>query len=173
MPPPTIPAAKFVLCPTAQGSEAISAIRNLIRRGEYLAAYDAAEQAEGYPFQPVLDPLVLAELKYLRVLALARSGSAKRAIAETIGLTAALPANLPPALSEDIAAPLRPHCQGSCAAGDTGRAAGAGRRGGPPPMRRFTGASAAPTPASTPRPGGKWPAARTSPARWRARSWRW
>jgi hypothetical protein len=47
MPPPTTPAAKFVLCPTAQGSEAISAIRNLVRRGEYLAAYDAAEQAEG------------------------------------------------------------------------------------------------------------------------------
>ena len=104
MPPPTTPAAKFVLSPTAQGAEAISAIRNLIRRGEYLAAYDAAEQTGGHPFQPALDPVVLTELKYLRVLALARSGSAKRAMAEAGELAKSLPARLPPALTEDIAA---------------------------------------------------------------------
>jgi hypothetical protein len=76
-----------------------------------------------------LDPLVRAELKYLRVLALARSGSAKRAIAETIGLTADLPANLPPALTEDIAALSARIAKDHALRATAGRAAGAGRRG--------------------------------------------
>ena len=105
MPPSTTPAAKFFLGPTANGPEAISAIRSLIRRGEYLAAYDAAEETEGHDFHPELSPLALAEIRYLQVLALARSGSSRRALAEAASLTAVLPADqLPPALAEDIAA---------------------------------------------------------------------
>lgn len=104
MPPPT-PTAKFVLSPTASAPEAINAIRGLVRRGEYLAAYDAAEEAVGHDFHPELSALALAEIRYLRVLALARSGSSRRALAEATDLTVSLPADqLPPALAEDIAA---------------------------------------------------------------------
>ena len=104
MSPPVL-TAKLVLSPTSSGPEAITAIRGLIRRGEYLAAHDAAEEAEGHEFQPVLGPVARTEIRYLRVLALARSGSSRRAVAEAAGLTASLPADLlPPALAEDIAA---------------------------------------------------------------------
>ena len=105
MPPPapTTPTAKPALKPETSSPEAISAIRGLIRRGQYLAAYDFAEEAEAHEFPSGLTPMAVAEIKYLRVLALARSGSSKRAAAEAAGLKAALPANLPPALAEDIA----------------------------------------------------------------------
>src|SRR4051812_49867205 len=73
------PTAKPVLSPATTSTEAIGAIRNLIRRGQYLAAYDAAEEAEAHEFHPPLAPLAQTEIKYLRVLALARSGSSKRA----------------------------------------------------------------------------------------------
>lgn len=97
--------AKPALLPATSSTEAISAIRGLIRRGQYLAAYDVAEEAALHSFQPALSPVALAEIKYLRVLALARSGSSKRAAAEAAGLAASLPADLlPPALAEDIAA---------------------------------------------------------------------
>lgn len=87
------------------GSKTISAIRGLIRRGEYLAAYDATEEAAAPELQPGLSPVALAEIRYLRVLALARSGSSHRAMAEAAQLAASLPAEmLPPALAEDIAA---------------------------------------------------------------------
>jgi adenylate cyclase len=84
--------------------EAIGLIRGLIRRGEYLAAYDVAEDAEAHEFQPALTPVGLAEIKYLRVLALARSGGSKRAVAEAANLAANLPGGLPPGLTEDVAA---------------------------------------------------------------------
>jgi tetratricopeptide (TPR) repeat protein len=104
MPSPA-PNVKPALLPTTSSTEAISAIRGLIRRGQYLAAYDVAEDAEAHVFEPVLSPVARAEIKYLRVLALARSGSSQRADAEAAGLAAALPAGqLPPALAEDIAA---------------------------------------------------------------------
>jgi len=91
--------------PATSSTEAIIAIRGLIRRGEYLAAYDVAEEAEVHEFQPGLTPVARAEIRYLRVLALARSGSSHRAVAEAAGLTTSLPADLlPPALAEDIAA---------------------------------------------------------------------
>ena len=97
--------AKPVLLPATTAAEAIAGIRGLIRRGEYLTAYDAAEDAGVHEFQPPLTPLIQAEIGYLRVLALARSGSSQRAMAEAAALTAALPADpLPPALAEDIAA---------------------------------------------------------------------
>jgi hypothetical protein len=92
------------LRPETSSADAIVAIRGLIRRGQYLAAYDVAEDAEVLEFQPALTPLARAEIKYLRVLALARSGSSKRAAAEATALAVALPADLPPALAEDIAA---------------------------------------------------------------------
>ncbi len=99
------PTAKPALLPATSSTEAISAIRGLIRRGEYLTAYDAAEEAEGHGFQPTLTPVARAEIRYLRVLALARSGSSHRALAEATGLTATLPTeSLPPALAEDLAA---------------------------------------------------------------------
>ena len=99
------PSAKPVLLPVTSSGEAISAIRSLIRRGEYLAAYDAAEDAAVHDFQPALTPVAQVEIKYLRVLALARSGSSHRAVAEAASLTATLPADqLPPELAEDIAA---------------------------------------------------------------------
>ncbi len=91
--------------PTSSGAKTISAIRNLIRRGEYLAAYDATEEALAPDLQSGLSPVALAEIRYLRVLALARSGSSHRAMAEAAHLAASLPADqLPPALAEDIAA---------------------------------------------------------------------
>lgn len=103
--PPSTSTAKLSLSPTASGSEAIKAIRSLIRRGEYLAAYDAAEEAEDHQFKPDLIPEVWAEIRYLRVLALARSGSSQRALAEAAGFSASLSVEqLPPALAEDIAA---------------------------------------------------------------------
>ena len=87
---------------TTSGTGAIATIRGLIRRGEYLAAYDAAEEAEA---QPGFDAVTLAEIRYLRVLALARSGGSQRAVAEVVRLAETLPADLlPPALTEDIAA---------------------------------------------------------------------
>lgn len=98
------PTAKPALRPETSSADAIVAIRGLIRRGQYLAAYDVAEDAEVLEFQPALTPLARAEIKYLRVLALARSGSSKRAAAEATALAVALPADLPPALAEDIAA---------------------------------------------------------------------
>jgi len=99
------PTAKPALMPATSISEAISAIRGLIRRGEYLAAYDVAEDAETHQFQPALTPVTRVEIRYLRVLALARSGSSQRAVAEAAALTATLPADpLPPELAEDIAA---------------------------------------------------------------------
>ena len=98
------PSAKPALTPVTSSAEAIAAIRDLIRRGEYLTAYDVAEDADAHVFQPELSPATRAEIKYLRVLALARSGSSKRAAAEAAGLAAGLPAGLPPRLSEDIAA---------------------------------------------------------------------
>jgi hypothetical protein len=83
----------------------MAAIRALVRRGEYLAAYDAAEDAGVHDFQPPLTAVARAEIGYLRVLALARSGSSRRAVAEAAALAAALPADpLPAALAEDIAA---------------------------------------------------------------------
>ncbi|MEJ1970983.1 MAG: adenylate/guanylate cyclase domain-containing protein [Lacunisphaera sp.] len=104
MPPPA-PLAKPVLTPATSATEAIAAIRGLIRRGEYLAAYDTAEEAGTHEFPSALTPVVRAEIGYLRVLALARSGGAQRAAAEAAGLATALPADqLPPALAEDIAA---------------------------------------------------------------------
>ena len=69
-----------------------------------LTAYDVAEESELHAFQPPLSALGLAEIKYLRVLALTRSGGLRRASAEAAALAAALPADLPPALAEDIAA---------------------------------------------------------------------
>ncbi|HWA28580.1 MAG TPA: adenylate/guanylate cyclase domain-containing protein [Lacunisphaera sp.] len=99
------PIAKPTLTPATTSAEAITAIRGLIRRGEYLSAYDVADQAERHPFQPALSPVARVEIGYLRVLALARSGSSNRAVAEAAALTAALPADpLPPELAEDIAA---------------------------------------------------------------------
>lgn len=103
MPSPA-PTAKPALLPTTSSNEAIGMIRHLIRRGEYLAAYDVAEGAGAHSFEPPLTPVSRAEIGYLRVLALARSGGAKRAVAEAEKLAKALPADLPPALSEDIAA---------------------------------------------------------------------
>jgi adenylate cyclase len=91
--------------PASSGTEAIIAIRGLIRRGEYLAAYDAAEAACGPEAQAGTSTVGLAEIGYLRVLALARSGGSQRAMAEATRLAASLPAELlPPALAEDIAA---------------------------------------------------------------------
>lgn len=99
------PIAKPALMLATSSTEAISAIRGLIRRGEYLAAYDVAEDAVGHEFQPPLSPVARVEIRYLRVLALARSGSSQRAVAEAAALTATLPADpLPPELAEDIAA---------------------------------------------------------------------
>ncbi len=103
MPSPA-PTVKPALLPTTSSSEAIGMIRHLIRRGEYLAAYDVAEDAGAHNFEPALTPVSRAEIKYLRVLALARSGGSKRAVTEAAELAKSLPANLPPALSEDIAA---------------------------------------------------------------------
>ncbi len=91
--------------PTPRGTEVIAAIRGLIRRGEYLAAYDAAEEAVAAGFQPIEDSVLSAEIRYLRVLALARSGGSQRALAESAYLATTLPTELlPPALAEDIAA---------------------------------------------------------------------
>jgi hypothetical protein len=101
-PPATTP--KLVLQASTNGAEAIAAIRALIRRGEYLAAYDAAEETEVHEFHPALTEGARAEIRYLRVLALTRSGGLRRASAEAAQLTASLPAGLPPALTEDIAA---------------------------------------------------------------------
>jgi adenylate cyclase len=99
------PVAKLVLTPATSDSEAIAAIRALVRRGEYLTAYDVAEDALAHEFHPPLTELARTEIRYLRVLALARSGSSQRAVAEAAALTASLPAEpLPPALAEDIAA---------------------------------------------------------------------
>ncbi len=98
------PTAKPVLLAATSSTEAIAAIRGLIKRGEYLTAYDAAEDAEQHPFQPALSPLALTEIRYLQVLALTRSGALRRAAAEAATLTASLPADLPPGLTEDIAA---------------------------------------------------------------------
>jgi len=99
------PLAKPVLLPATTAAEAVAGIRSLIRRGEYLTAYDAAEEAGAHAFDPPLPPAIQTEIGYLRVLALARSGGAQRAAAEASALTAALPAGLlPPALAEDIAA---------------------------------------------------------------------
>ena len=103
--PPPVPPANPVLTPATTAPVAIAAIRGLIKRGEFLAAYDMAEEAGTHEFQPALAPVARAEIGYLRVLALARSGGAQRAAAEATALTAALPAGLlPPALAEDIAA---------------------------------------------------------------------
>lgn len=101
---PPAPTAKLALMASTTSTEAIAAIRGLIRRGEYLTAYDAAEEAEAHPFQPALSPLALAEIRYLSVLALTRSGGLQRASAEAAALATALPPDLPPALGEDIAA---------------------------------------------------------------------
>ena len=146
--PPSSPSAKFSVSPTTSGTEAISAIRSLIRRGEYLAAYDAAEETEAHDFHPPLGPVALAEIRYLQVLALARSGSSRRALAEAASLATVLPADqLPPALAEDIAAlsarasPRSTRCRRP---GPTGRR---WPRPPPPLMRTFTGASTAPMPA--------------------------
>ena len=104
MPTPA-PTAKPNLLPATTSAEAISAIRGLIRRGEYLTAYDVADEAETHEFTPPLTPAIRLEIRYLRVLALARSGSSHRALAESAELTNALPGEpLPPALVEDIAA---------------------------------------------------------------------
>ena len=103
MPTPVSP-AKPALSSTTTSAEAIAGIRGLIRRGEYLAAYDAAEEAEQHPFEPALSALGLTELKYLRTLALTRSGGLRRASAEAAALIVSLPPDLPPALAEDIAA---------------------------------------------------------------------
>ncbi len=102
--PPPVPNLKPALLPAMSAGEAISLIRNLIRRGEYLSAYDVAEDAQAHPFEPSLTPVARAEIRYLRVLALARSGSSQRAAAEAASLAAELPAGMPPALVEDIAA---------------------------------------------------------------------
>ena len=88
--------------PNELGTAEIGAIRGLIRRGEYLSAYDEAELAETLPDIPAV---ALAEIRYLRVLALARSGGSQRAVAEAARLKEGLPVDLlPPALAEDIAA---------------------------------------------------------------------
>jgi len=100
--PPIIPKPSLWLATNT--GEAINAIRSLIRRGEYLAAYDVAEEAEWNENQATLEPVILAEVHYLRALALARSGGAKRAAVEVAALAADLPADLPPKLAEDIAA---------------------------------------------------------------------
>lgn len=100
---PTTP-AKPVLTSTMSSVEAIGVIRGLIRRGDYLAAYDLAEDAETRDFQPPFNAVARTEIRYLRVLALARSGGSKRAAAEAEHLTASLPEGLSPALTEDIAA---------------------------------------------------------------------
>lgn len=95
--------AKPVLLP-GNPAEAITLIRSLIRRGEYLAAYDVAEEMEHHAFEPALTPLARTEIHYLQALALTRSGGLRRAAAEAAALTASLSAELPPALAEDIAA---------------------------------------------------------------------
>ena len=98
------PIVKPALRPETSSADAIVAIRGLIRRGQFLAAYDVAEETEVHPFKPAITPPALAEIKYLRVLALARSGSSKRAAAEAAALAATLPPDLSPALVEDVAA---------------------------------------------------------------------
>ena len=99
------PTVKPALLAATTSTEAIAAIRGLTRRGQYLAAYDLAEEAEVHEFDPPLTSVARAQIKYLRVLALARSGSSKRAAAEAASLAAALPVDLlPPALAEDLAA---------------------------------------------------------------------
>ncbi len=104
MPSPS-PSVKPTLTTAMSSAEVIGAIRGLIRRGQYLAAYDVAEDAAVHEFQPPFTPVARAEIKYLRVLALARSGNSKRAAAEAADLKTTLPADLlPPALAEDIAA---------------------------------------------------------------------
>ena len=90
---PTPSPAKPALISSTTSAEAITAIRGLIRRGEYLAAYDAAEEAEQHPFNPGLSALALAELRYLRALALTRSGGLLRATAEAEALKNSLPAD--------------------------------------------------------------------------------
>jgi tetratricopeptide (TPR) repeat protein len=100
---PTTP-AKPALTSTMTSAEAIGVIRGLIRRGDYLAAYDLAEDAETRDFQPPFSAIARTEIRYLRVLALARSGGSKRAALEAEHLTSSLPAGLSPALTEDIAA---------------------------------------------------------------------
>lgn len=102
MPTPS-PTAKPVSMP-GNPAEAITLLRTLIRRGEYLAAYDVAEDVELHAFEPPLTPLARTEIRYLQALALTRSGGLRRAAAEAAALMAALPAELPPALAEDIAA---------------------------------------------------------------------
>lgn len=97
------PTAKPVLMPGTP-AEAIALIRSLVRRGEYLAAYDVAEEVEHHAFEPALTELAKTEIRYLQALALTRSGGLRRAAAEAAALTASLPAELPPALAEDIAA---------------------------------------------------------------------
>ncbi len=98
------PFPKPVLTPTMTSPEVIGVIRGLIRRGDYLAAYDIAEDAETRDFQPPFNAVARTEIRYLRVLALARSGGSKRAAVEAESLTASLPEGLSPALTEDIAA---------------------------------------------------------------------
>lgn len=103
--PSPVPTVKPALTTAMSSAEVITAIRGLIRRGQYLAAYDVAEEAATHEFQPAFTPVARAEIQYLRVLALARSGNSKRAAAEAASLQATLPADLlPPALAEDIAA---------------------------------------------------------------------
>lgn len=99
-----VSSAKPLFSSISSSADAIAAIRDLIRRGEYLTAYDVAEDAEAHAFQPEPTPAARAEIKYLRVLALARSGSSKRAATEAATLAADLPPELPARLSEDIAA---------------------------------------------------------------------
>ncbi len=99
------PTVKPALTTAMSSAEVIAAIRGLIRRGQYLAAYDVAEEAATHEFQPAFTPVARAEIQYLRVLALARSGNSKRAAAAAASLQTTLPADLlPPALAEDIAA---------------------------------------------------------------------
>ncbi|SDR83361.1 TRAFs-binding domain-containing protein [Opitutus sp. GAS368] len=103
--PSPVPTVKPALTATMSSAEVIGAIRGLIRRGQYLAAYDVAEEAATHEFHPPFTPVARAEIQYLRVLALARSGNSKRAAAEAASLQTTLPADqLPPALAEDIAA---------------------------------------------------------------------
>jgi adenylate cyclase len=79
-------------------------VRTLIDRGDYLRAYDFASSLLQGGEQPVpLDRQTLAELEYLRVLALARSGSTAGAEAEIDGW-GTTEIGLAPRLVEDRAA---------------------------------------------------------------------
>jgi CRP-like cAMP-binding protein len=88
--------------PNASGTHAgasVESIEDMIRRGEYSQAFDAASTAMGYGATDTL-------LRYLAVLALARAGATARArqLFEAYGLDSSQSVGSDTPLSEDIAA---------------------------------------------------------------------